>query len=93
MYDSDDKDLNEREEMMGSKTQPMMRSYISRIQQGSDLEKQKRNRAFKSVVNMDKESGRNPSDFLKGHPPAACDARFDGIKGNIELCSKFKNSK
>ena len=70
-----------------------MRSYISRIEQKNNLDAQKRQRAFKSVVNMDKESGRNPSDFLKGPPPAACDARFDGIKGDIEVCSKFKSSK
>ena len=70
-----------------------MRSYISRIEQKNNLEAQKRQRAFKSVVNMDKESGRNASDFLKGHPPAPCDARFDGIKGDIEVCSKFKSSK
>ena len=70
-----------------------MRSYISRIEQKKNLEEKKKKLAFKSVVNMDKTSGRHASDFLKGHPPAACDARFEGIKGDIEVCSKFKSSK
>ena len=38
MYDSDDLDLNEREDMMNSKTQPSMRSYISRIEQKNNLQ-------------------------------------------------------
>ena len=93
MYDSDDKDLNEREDLNAT-SKPTMRSYIARLQQGNELDSQKKkHQAFKSVVNMEKESGRNPDDFLKGHPPAACDARFEAINGDIEVCTKFKSSK
>mmetsp|Transcript_40043 Transcript_40043/g.52436 ORF Transcript_40043/g.52436 Transcript_40043/m.52436 type:complete len:132 (-) Transcript_40043:803-1198(-) len=53
---------------------------------------QEKIKVVKNTIDIGKTSGRDPDAIMKGTPMPP-DSRFETLKGNIEVVSKFKNSK